>query len=63
MRAYFFYTMNEHTEFDLKLLTIVHSLRPFEEVKIKKDEFGKPGRIIILTSSTTILDKELKEKQ
>lgn len=41
---------------DLKLLTLIHSLRPFEEIKIKKDEFGKPGRIIVLASSTTILD-------
>lgn len=43
-------------EFDLKLLQIVHSLQPFEEIKIKKDEFGKPNRIIVLSSTTTILD-------
>ena len=43
-------------EFDKKLLAIVHSLRPFEQVVIKKDEFGKSNRIIILSSSTTILD-------
>lgn len=43
-------------EFDLKLLAIVHNLRPYEEIKIKKDEKGLPGRIIVLTSSTTFLD-------
>lgn len=36
-------------------------LRPYEMVKIKKDEFGKPGKIIVLTECTTILDnKEMK---
>ncbi len=38
------------------LWLIVMDLRPFEVIKIKKDEFGKPGRVIILTESTTILD-------
>lgn len=47
------------TEFDLKLLAIVHSLRPFEEIKIKKDEFGRVNRIIVLSSSTTMLDYDL----
>jgi predicted Ser/Thr protein kinase len=50
-------------QFDLKLLAIVHHLRPFEEIKIKKDEFGKPGRIVVLSSSTTILDYEEKTNQ
>lgn len=43
-------------ELDLKLLALVHTLRPFEEIRIKKDGFGKTGKIIILSSSTTILD-------
>ncbi len=43
-------------QLDNKLLAIVHSLRPFEELKIKADEFGKPCKIIMLSSGTTILD-------
>lgn len=53
--------MGTKEEFDNKLLAIVHSLRPYEEIKIKKDEFGKPGKIIVLTSSTTVLDYNLTE--
>lgn len=55
--------MNEtRKQFDQKLLLLVHTLRPFEEIKIKKDDFGRPGRVIVLSSSTTILDYE-KEKE
>lgn len=47
-------------QLDAKLLAILHTLRPFEVIKIKKDEFGRPGRIIIMAESTTILDYEEK---
>ena len=40
-----------------KLWLIVMDLRPFEEIKIKKDKFGKADKIIVLTSCTTILDE------
>lgn len=44
------------------LWLIVMNLRPFEVIKIKKDEFGKPNRVIVMTESTTILDS-LEEKK
>lgn len=42
---------NQYT--DEKLLAIVRDLRPYEEVRIKKDDLGKP-LIIIITQSTVI---------
>ena len=42
-----------------KLWAIVSDLRPFELVKIKKDENGKPGKIIVLTECVTILESDL----
>ena len=45
-------------DLDLRILAIIHTLKPYEEIRIKADEFGKPGRIIVLSSSTTILDYE-----
>lgn len=41
---------------DQKLLLIVHALRPYEVIKIKKDEFGNPKKIIVMTESTTTLE-------
>jgi len=45
-----------HKQLMAKLELIIFDLRPFEEIRIKKDEYGKPGKIIILTSGTTLLD-------
>ena len=39
-----------------KLWAIVSDLRPFEEVRIKKDKNGVPGRIVVLTESVVFLD-------
>ncbi len=39
-----------------KLWAIVSDLRPFEEVRIKKDKNGVPGRIVVLTESATFFD-------
>lgn len=45
-------------QLDNELLILVHDLRPFERIVIKKDDFGKPGKIIILTEGVTLLDYE-----
>ena len=42
-----------------KLWAIVMDLRPHEEIKIKKDREGKPGKIIVLTECVTILESDL----
>jgi hypothetical protein len=39
-----------------RLEVILFSGRKHEEIKIKVDEFGKPGKIIVQTSSVTILE-------
>ena len=39
--------------------TLLFDLRPFEQIIMKKDENGKPGRFIVLANSTTILDCDL----
>lgn len=39
-----------------RLEAIIFSGRKHEEIKIKVDEFGKPGKIIVQTSAVIILE-------
>jgi hypothetical protein len=50
-------------QLDTELLQLVHTLRGQELIKIKKDDYGKPGRIIVQAESTTYLDYSEENKE
>jgi hypothetical protein len=55
--------ITDNKDLDAQILLIVHTLAPREEVVIKADEFGRPGRILIMARKTTVLDYDLEEKK
>lgn len=50
-------------EFNLKILTLIHTIRPFEEIVIRKSDHGKPGTVIVTSRTVTILDPDGEEVQ